>query len=176
MSFSSDAKAELCRLPVQKRCCAAAEAYGVLMYCNTFGPNEIRIITSNADFAKRLPRLFHRAFGLSFDSLPDEERESKRSFLITDKNKLETIFRHFGSELSDVLAHHINLAVLESSCCRAAFVRGAFLAGGSISDPDKHYHLELYTSHLSVGRETVSVLLELGFNPLETRRSAGHLI
>ena len=60
--------------------------------------------------------------------------------------------------------------MLENDCCRAAFVRGAFLAGGSITDPGKGYHLELATSHMSVSRELYSVLLELGFSPREARR------
>ena len=47
MSFSFEAKNELCRLPVQKLCCARAEAYGILLYCNTFSASEVRIITGN---------------------------------------------------------------------------------------------------------------------------------
>ena len=43
MSFSFEAKNELCRLPVQKLCCARAEAYGILLYCNTFSASEVRI-------------------------------------------------------------------------------------------------------------------------------------
>ena len=67
MSFSSDAKAELCRAKVDKKCCAIAESYGVLLYCNTFTPREIRIITASDAFAARLPRLFRRAFSVAFD-------------------------------------------------------------------------------------------------------------
>ena len=44
MSFSSDAKIELCRDGMQRPCCVRAEAYGVLLYCNTFSPREVRII------------------------------------------------------------------------------------------------------------------------------------
>ena len=62
MSFSFDTKNELCRLSVQKLCCARAEAYGILLYCNTFSSTEVRIITENPNFAARLPKLFHRAF------------------------------------------------------------------------------------------------------------------
>ena len=47
MSFSSDAKAELCRVPLSRHCCAVAEAYGVLLYCHTFDRREIRIITES---------------------------------------------------------------------------------------------------------------------------------
>ena len=57
MSFSSRAKAELCQLRIDRKCCAIAESYGVLLYCNTFSAREIRIITASPDFAARLPRL-----------------------------------------------------------------------------------------------------------------------
>lgn len=54
MSFSSDAKAELCRVPLTRRCCARAEAYGVLLYAGSFSPTEVRIVTESEDFAARL--------------------------------------------------------------------------------------------------------------------------
>ena len=58
MTFSARAKAELCRVPIKKRCCAVAEAYGVLLYCSQFSSRELRIVTASEDFAERLPRLF----------------------------------------------------------------------------------------------------------------------
>ena len=98
MSFSSDAKAELCRARVDKKCCAIAESYGVLLYCNTFTPREIRIITASDAFAARLPRLFRRAFSVAFDVQPGEEAKGKRSFIIREKDKIEKIFDSFGAE------------------------------------------------------------------------------
>ena len=53
--------------------------------------------------------------------------------------------------------------MLEEDCCRAAFLRGAFFAGGSVIDPRKRYHLELMTSHAQVGRELEALLRELDF-------------
>ena len=87
MSFSFDTKNELCRLPVQRLCCARAEAYGILLYCNTFSPAEVRIITENPNFAARLPRLFHRAFGVRFDRQPEPGQAGKLNFQITDRQK-----------------------------------------------------------------------------------------
>lgn len=58
MSFSYQVKTELCREPLQRPCCALAEAYGVLLYGNTFTAREIRLITGNSAFIERLPRLF----------------------------------------------------------------------------------------------------------------------
>ena len=165
MSFASQVKAELCRQPPRKKCCAVAMAYGALLYCNTFSPREIRLVTASGEFASLLPRLFRRAFGLGFDEQPEPEAQGKRRFLITEPEKTAAVFRAFGMEPEDTLALHINLGVLESDCCRASFVRGAFLAGGSVTDPLKSYHLELVTAHASVSRELGSLLYELGFEP-----------
>ena len=176
MSFSSDAKAELCRAKVDKKCCAIAESYGVLLYCNTFTPREIRIITASDAFAARLPRLFRRAFSVAFDVLPGEEARGKRSFLLRDRDKIEKIFAAFGAETDATLSHHVNFGVIEEECDRVSFLRGAFLAGGSVTDPEKRYHLELATPHHAVSRESYSVLLELGFTARETQRGGNHLL
>ena len=176
MSFSSDAKAELCRAKIDKKCCAVAESYGVLLYCNTFSAREIRITTASGAFAARLPRLFRRAFSLGFDVLPDEDATGKRSFLIRDPDKLARIFAAFGAERDATLSHHVNFGVIEEECDRNAFIRGAFLAGGNVTDPEKRYHLELATPHHSVSRESYSVLLEMGFSARETQRGGNYLL
>lgn len=175
MSFSSDTKAELCRQAPQKRCCAIAEAYGALLYSNQFTQNEIRIVTGSPEFADRLPRLFKRAFGLGFDA-GAAESGGKSVFTLTDPESIEKIFQTFGYDAGAILAHHINLGVLEESCCRVSFLRGAFLAGGSISSPEKSYHLELVTPHYNVSREVFSILLELGFSPKDTSRGGNYII
>ena len=74
------------------------------------------------------------------------------------------------------LALHINFAVLEESCCRTAFLRGAFLAGGSVTDPKKAYHLELSTSHLSVSREMLALMREMELEPKDARRKGNAVI
>ena len=172
MSFSSDVKKEICRDALQKKCCALAEAYGVLLYCNLFSLRQIRIITESDAFAARLPRLFKRAFGVTFDVLPPEEKTGKRSFSITDPDKIHGVFAAVGYDPARTVAHHINLAVVENDCDRVAFLRGAFLAGGSVTDPQKRYHLELVTSHGGVGGQMHALLREMGFEPKDSRRGS----
>ena len=176
MSFSSETKAELCREPLQKRCCAVAEAYGVLLYCNMFTADEIRIVTSSTELTERLPKLFKKAFGINFDTAPSADIKGKQTFSITNKEYIRHIFETYGYEAREILAHHINLGVLESDCCKASFLRGAFLAGGSITDPTKSYHLEMVTDHYNVSRETFSILLELGFSPKDAARGGNYVI
>lgn len=173
MSFAGEVKDELCRTALSRKCCAQAECYGILLYSNTYTAEEIRIITESDAFAQRLPALFKKAFKLTFDRLP--EGEGKHIFSITQPRKLEAIQQVFGGDPS-ALALHINFAVLEESCCRLSFLRGAFLAGGSVTDPRKGYHLELATSHLSVSREMLALMREMELEPKAAQRKGNAVI
>lgn len=174
MSFSSDVKAELCRGALNHLCCARAESYGVLLYCNTFSAQEVRIITECEHFAQRLPRLFHKAYGLQFDRLPGEG-EQKYIFQITDKEKLAHIIDTLGFDPRQSPVLHINFGLLEEDCCRAAFLRGVFFSGGSSTDPLKRYHLELTTSHLQASRELEVLLRESGYPPKSLSRNGSFI-
>ena len=169
MSFSSGVKAELCRIGLDRLCCAKAEAYGALLYCNTFSAHEVRIITESPDFAARLPLLIDRAFGLAFDRLPSPE-EQKYIFQMTDTGKIGRMIDAFGFDSRQSPVLHINFGLLEENCCRAAFLRGAFLAGGSVTEPAKLYHLELATSHAQASRELLALLTDMGSQPKQTGR------
>ena len=175
MSFSLETKNELCRLPVQRRCCAQAEAYGILLYCHTFNASEVRVITENPHFAARLPRLFQRAFDLRFDRQPElpagEEPAGKLVFQMRSREKLDHIINLLGYAPRQSLALHINFAMVEEDCCRAAFLRGCFFAGGSVTDPAKRYHLELASSHLQASRELGALLRESGYPPKSVTRN-----
>ena len=173
MSFSADVKQELCRAPMSRKCCAQAEAYGILLYCNTFSSGEIRIITESDALAQRLPSLFKKAFQVTFDRLPDGE--GKHIFLINDPEKLAAVHQVYGTD-KRALALHINFGVLEENCCRVSFLRGAFLSGGSVTDPQKGYHLELSTSHQSVSREMVALMRDLELEPKDAPRKGNAVI
>ena len=175
MSFCSKAKAELCKIPISKTCCAVAESYGVLLFCNAFSPTSIRIVTESRDFAQRLPKLFQKAFSLKFDQTPETE-QGKQIFSMDDPRKIHRIYDVFGLEAATTVALQVNLGILEEDCCRVAFLRGAFMAGGSVTDPEKRYHLELATSHLRVSREVKHLMEEVGFAPKCVTRAGSHVL
>ena len=173
MSFSSDAKAELCRDFINKKCCALAEASGVLLYCSGMGPDQIKLVTESEAFAARLPQLFHKAFRLDFDEF---QEGGKFSFWINDPEKIAKIFEAIGYSPAESITLHVNYGLLEKDCCRLAFLRGAFLSGGSVTDPAKRYHLELTTNHHKVSRETERLLSEQGFAPKATLRNGSSIL
>ena len=173
MSFSSDAKAELCKDYINKKCCALAEAGGVLLYCSSIGPEQIKLVTESSDFAARLPHLFRKAFQIDFDEVLEG---GKFSFLLRDRAKIAGIFEAIGYSPAESITLHVNYGLLEKDCCRLAFLRGAFLSGGSVTDPAKRYHLELASNHHKVIRETESLLLEQGFAPKAAMRNGSSVL
>ena len=176
MSFAYDVKTEVCRSALTRHCCAVAESCGVLLYAGAFSGSEVRIVTENDAFAERLPKLFQKAFSLRFDVLPGDRSSGKLIFRITDEKKLSAIFHTLGYDRGSHYALHLNFALLEDECCRTAFVRGAFLAGGSVTDPHKRYHLELTTSHLQAAKEVEALLCEMGYTPKSLLRQGSSVI
>ena len=176
MSFSANVKSELCRPEVEKGCCALAEAMGALLYANTFSADGIRIVTESRDLGLRLPRLFRKGLGVSFGLLPEEGGSGKLTYTITDREKIRQVFSACGFSAETSVSLHVNFALLEKDCCRRAFLRGAFLAGGSVTDPEKRYHLELSTTHWKVSRETGTLLLEMELPAKETERKGSSVL
>ena len=177
VSFSSAAKAEVCKYIPTKRCCALAECFGILLYCNSFQFDGIKIITESREFAYILPKLFKKAFDLPFDSYPSLASPGKLVFQIWEKEKIERIMTAFGFSREDTLSLHVNYPIVEEECCKASFLRGAFLAGGSVTDPEKGYHMEITTTHQSVAPESYALIQEvMGFYPKTARRGGGQVL
>ena len=177
ISFSSAAKAEVCKNMPAKRCCALAECFGILLYCNSFQYDSIKIITESREFAYILPKLFKKAFDIPFDSYPSLASPGKLVFQIWDEEKIGSIMDAFGFSPEDTLSLHVNYPIVEEECCKAAFLRGAFLAGGSVTDPEKGYHMELSTTHQSVARETNLLIREaMAFSPKMAARGGGQVL
>ena len=177
VSFSASAKAEVCRSMPSKACCALAECFGILLFCNSFTSDGIRIVTESREFAHLLPKLFWKAFNVEFDSFPSLESPGKLIFLIDDPEKIDVIMDSFGFDRTDLLSLHVNYPVVEGECCKTAFLRGAYLAGGSVTDPAKGYHLELSTTHQAVTRETYLILQEaMGFSPKSAARGGSRVL
>ena len=177
VSFASSSRAEVCRALPHKRCCAQAACFGILLFCNSFHMDGIKIITESREFAYALPKLFKKAFDVEFDSYPSLESPGKLVFQIWDPDKISWIMENFGFSAEDTLALHVNYPVIEDECCKVSFLKGAYLAGGSVTDPSKGYHMELTTTHAAVARETDLLIREmLSFVPKSARRGGGYVL
>ena len=168
MSFTWETKNELCRLPLGQACCMTAESMGALLYANRFTGEEIRIQSDNPAVRGRVGKLLGAAFGVT----PDEQGGA---LLVRDSEAISRIFAGFGYDRKNI-ALQLNRALVEEDCCKSAFLRGAFLAGGYLSDPMKSYHLELVTSHYNVSRQVMALLLDMNLAPGILLRRGNHVL
>ena len=133
MSFSSDIKERLTTAKFVCPRCAAHEAAGALMFGGTVSDTKIKFTTENKSVAARVKSDIEEAFGISLDIT-----ETPHAF------RIETDDIHKVLNISGGIPQGGGIPF---SCCRAAFVRGAFLGGGSVTDPKKGYHLEFDTKN-----------------------------
>lgn len=177
ISFSGNAKAEVCRVFPQRQCCALAQSFGILLFGNCFRADSIKLITESREFAQLLPKLFKKAFNVTFDQFPSLEAPGKLVFQILDPEKIAVVMDYCGFDPEQTLALHVNYPLIEEECCKAAFLRGAFLAGGSATDPEKGYHLEMTTTHAAVIRETDLIIRDtMGIVPKTAQRGGGQVL
>jgi len=175
MSFSRDAKLELCKIKTPRVCCMASEIYGALLFGNKFDIGGIRLVTELEQFSERMALLMRKVFGIAFDER--KGRGSPKGVLaISSAEDIRTIFARYGTEPNASSALHLNAAVLEEDHCREAFIRGVFLSAGNVTDPERGYHLELVTHHYNLSGEVVALLQDMGFSPKITTRKANYVI
>ncbi|MDR0812745.1 MAG: DNA-binding protein WhiA [Oscillospiraceae bacterium] len=172
-SFSEKAKSEACSATTKY---AVAEIYGFFLAATRFSRGEISMYTSSESVFARAVELIRLAFDFLIDEIRPASEPGKRFALkITDRDKIKCVFDAFGYS-ENTAALRLNLAVLESENEKRAFLRGFFLAGGSISDPERNYYLELRTTHASISREALSLFIELGFAPKRLDRGGKYYI
>ncbi len=162
MSFSSDIKAKLCNTHMACDRCSAAEAAGMLRFTGALAKSLIKFSTENALVAERLTFDLQDSFGI--DILPIHKSKSY-TFLIDDAYEAENIRERIENE-----------DITPFACCCISFIRGAFLGGGSISDPLKSYHIEFGTKSGIEARILCSMLEYEGFMPKITERKGKKIV
>lgn len=162
MSFSSEAKNELCRVDARP-CCRRAECYGLLLFGRGFSASGVALATESRAVAERAAQLAAEVTGaiMEISAARRGGSPAARTVCAAGPEQAEravAALGHTGREIS----LRINLANLENECCRAAFLRGAFLACGTVADPGREYHLEFSVPHRNLAND----LLGLSRDPI----------
>ncbi len=177
MTFSAKVKEELCRIPIDNPETALAECCGMVLFANTTKTNKLKIVTENANVALRASRLLKSLFGFDFDrKIVPAASVKKYNLTVETPSRLSEVFEALGLDTENSLSLRLNAAIVESDEARSAFCRGAFLTGGSATDPESEYHLELVTSHFSLSREVISTLLDLELPAKLAFRKSNYII
>ncbi len=164
MSFSSKVKGELSAHFGKGSHCEIAEAAAFVNICGqtlAFGQNFcLKIQTENFVAAKKCFTLLQNAFNIIADV----------SIRSSGQKQMYTLFVRSHEDTERILGESIYFqecvqhAEAEDPCCRRAYIRGAFIAVGSVNDPEKNYHLEFALTKASVAEELQTCINSFGLD------------
>lgn len=153
MSFSGKVKDELSKQCPVARHCQIAEVAAIISLCGRIGISQndtysVRIHTENIAVARKYFTLLKKAYNIDTE-ISIRQSSKLRNYTITIKHHKDAMKVLQASKLIDEYSEICeNLSVssnilIQKECCKRAFIRGAFLASGSISAPEKFYHFEI---------------------------------
>ena len=162
MSFSTDVKNELARIDVIKKCCEKAELLGLLRMSGAIilkGLNVgIHFSTENAALARRVLQMLKGNYGVKTEVVTTRSRRLKKNnryqIRVIPSPEVGIALKELQLLPSDEKTSNL----LASSCCRKAFLRGVFMAGGSISKPASDYHLEIVTENQEFAKMILKIM------------------
>ena len=160
MSFSSAAKNELSRVIPENRCCQVAELsamvrMGGIIRFHGSQTVSLRMVTENAAIARKVFTLLKKLYGLNVAIMVRKNKHLKKnnSYIMEITAAMgakrvlgDTGVLIDGQKVGIGLNYSIPKEIIENRCCSRAYLRGAFLGGGSVSNPGKAYHLEFVTN------------------------------
>lgn len=190
MSFSIQAKNELSRIIPQRRCCEKAELAALIKTSGSIGlkgPGRlaIQVTTEYAQTARKIFTLFKKNYNIHPEILMRKRKKLKKnnSYLIyvTPSMNADKILKDLGilhESLEEGLHIHygINKKLLEKQCCKRAFIRGCFLGSGSISDPEKNYHMEFVIKNEQFARSLSKIINSYDIRSKVMERSGSFVV
>jgi DNA-binding protein WhiA len=170
MSFAFEAKTELCAIPVEKECCKKALLLGILTFAGVKNGSGIKFSTENPAVKELTEKIVSELYNAEI-SVTATKRNKSDLYTLEIKN-CAAMLEDMGI---NTMAMHINYSLLKRDCCKRAFIRGAFLGSGSVTDPDKSYHMEISTRHLTLKEEFPRLTMKFGIKLKTTQRSGCHI-
>ncbi|MBR4959015.1 MAG: DNA-binding protein WhiA [Phascolarctobacterium sp.] len=181
MSFSNDVKNELSRLETNEVCCDKAEVLGVLRMSGAIvirGMNiGIHFSTENAALARRVLQILKNNYQVQTEVVITRSRRLKKN------NRYQV--RVLPAPQVSIAMNELQLLSMESDlknpllnkqCCKRAFLRGAFLGGGSISRPSSDYHLEMVTGNEDFAHSIIKVMHTFSMKAKLTDRKNDYIV
>ncbi|MGG1292668.1 DNA-binding protein WhiA [Bacillus smithii] len=182
MSFASETKKELTTLEV-KECCARAELSalirmnGALSFSNRL--LVVNVQTENAAIARRIYVLIKKLYDVPVELLVRKKMRLKKNnvYIVRLKEKAKQILEDLyilGENFSFI--HDISPGLIKKKCCRRSYLRGAFLAGGSVNNPEtSSYHLEIFSLYKEHNDSLCEVMNTFYLNSKTLERKKGYI-
>ena len=164
MSFSTETKREISGKLSTRKPLQYSELYAMLLLGRTFSPDSIVFKTENEHTYSHFIFLLNQLFRAKCEVVAPMKGESGRNRTYTvsviSPEKCRKIFEHYGHDEREVNLR-VNRANIDDEDEQRAFIRGAFLACGSVTDPEKGYHLEFAVSHRNLCMDICNIISEI---------------
>ena len=164
MSFSTDTKRELCSKMSTRKPLQYSELYAMLLLGRTFTADSIVFKTENEYTFSHFIFLINTLFKPKVEVVAPARGETGRSksytVTLTRPADCKRVFEYYGHDSRD-LSLRVNRANIEDEDQQRAFIRGAFLAAGTVTDPEKSYHLEFSVSYRNLCMDLCRIIREI---------------
>ncbi len=177
MSFSLKTKGELARLEAEKSCCNKGELSALIglngeVVHTTDEKFNLKVTVENPAVARKIFKLIKTLFAINPEIKVRKNSSFKKSnyylMVITHVMGSKKIIQELGLienlGCRDGMTHFPKDEIFMNRCCKRAYLRGAFLSGGSISAPEKTYHLEFVAHEMSVATGIQTMINSFGLN------------
>lgn len=176
LSFAHRLKQEIYEARPSARELQIAQAYGLLLFSKHFTQSAMSVQTEHEQTARLFCNYIIDLIGIKTSILYSEFEKKNGGVIFTavveaqeDRLAILSFFGHVPQEIN----LRVNLKNIRSEQALAAFVSGAYLACGNITDPRKNYHLEFVTPHMHLCKDLITLLSGVLETPkLTVRRSA----
>lgn len=184
-SFSAEVKNDLARFIGRRACCRTAELAALLRMgaVLTLGAKRtvgLAFTTENAAVARKALMLLKGSAGVMTELTVSRSRRLKKRnsyrVHVLPSREVAALMGRLGLMRGSALNMGTDSALLKKACCRKAYLRGAFLGGGSVSRPDAGYHVELVTESYSFAELLLSLLRTMGYPAGLTDRKENYIV
>ncbi|MBC6004223.1 Putative sporulation transcription regulator WhiA [uncultured Clostridium sp.] len=188
MSFSAETKNELARVFSDNKCCNISELSAIVRLSGSiqiagYKKLNLKISTELNSTARKVFKLLKSNFGINTEISVNKNQMLKRNssyvLMITNDMGAKDLLRELGilsEEEGFLTMNKVPENLVKDNECVRAFIRGAFLGGGSISDPEKNYHLEFVTNNEDFAESLKDLINSLGFNSKTVSRKNNYVV
>lgn len=171
MSFCSDIKTDLSAFVNESPCCDRAEAYALSQFGHAFSLSSVSLQTENRAVAERYASQIGKVCHVPLTVCSGENG----TFLVAaTPQQSRKIVTFFGHEQDVTL--RLNRANLDCDACTYAYLRGAFLACGTVTNPQVDYHLEFSVPYYNLSRDLMTLLGEAGLSAKCVKRKGSYVV
>ena len=172
MSFCTDVKNELSAIRPSE-CCKQPLIYGFMLFGRSFSIKRIALQTANEETAKAYARLLYNAFNVNVNiKSGGSKRPTFVAEVLSEADRLK-VLAAFDYGIAEKI---INSDIINRECCFQSFIRGAFLACGNISEPEKEYRVDFAVRNPVLAEEFCELLAGDGIALRKSNRGSATLL